>query len=52
MRVLFIIKDTAQYTNWFPQGMAYLAAVLLNNGHDVEIYSQDVHHYPDEHLTK
>ena len=52
MRILLIIKDTAQYTNWFPQGMAYLAAVLLNKGHDVEIYSQDVHHYPDEHLTK
>jgi len=49
---LFVTKDTAQYTNWFPQGLAYLAAALLKKGHDVEIYSQDMHHYPDVHLTE
>jgi len=27
-----------------------LASVLLKEGHDVEIYNQDLHHYPDEHL--
>jgi radical SAM superfamily enzyme YgiQ (UPF0313 family) len=51
MKILLIAKDTEQYTNWFPHGLAYLAAVLLNKEYDVEIYSQDVHHYPDEHLT-
>jgi radical SAM superfamily enzyme YgiQ (UPF0313 family) len=51
MRILLITKDTAQYTNWFPHGIAYLAAVLLKEGYDVEVYSQDIHHYPDEHLT-
>jgi len=48
---LFVTKDTAQYTNWFPQGIAYLASVLLKEGYGVEIYNQDLHHYPDEHLT-
>ena len=51
MRILLITKDTAQYTNWFPHGIAYLAAVLLNRVYDVEIYSQDVLHYPDEYIT-
>jgi anaerobic magnesium-protoporphyrin IX monomethyl ester cyclase len=37
---------------WFPQGLAYIAATLLKYGHEVEIYAQDVHHYPDEHLTE
>jgi radical SAM superfamily enzyme YgiQ (UPF0313 family) len=48
---LFVTKDTAQYTNWFPQGIAYLASVLLKEGYGVEIYNQDLHHYSDEHLT-
>ena len=48
---MFVTKDTAQYTNWFPQGIAYLASVLLKEGYGVEIYNQDLHHYPDEHLT-
>jgi len=28
-----------------------LASVLLKEGYGVEIYNQDLHHYPDEHLT-
>ena len=51
MRVLFITKDTEQYTDWFPQGIAYIAAVLLKEGYEVEIYHQNVNHYSDEHLT-
>jgi len=37
--------------HWFPQGLAYIASALLKEGHDVEIYSQDANHYPEEHLT-
>ena len=51
MKVLLIIYDNGSYISWFPQGLAYLAAVLEENGHDVVIYNQDVHHYPPEHLT-
>jgi anaerobic magnesium-protoporphyrin IX monomethyl ester cyclase len=45
------VYDNDSYIHWFPQGIAYIAAALLKEGHDVEIYSQDVHHYPEEHLT-
>ena len=51
MRVLLITKDTEQYTDWFPQGIAYIAAILLKEGYKVEIYHQNVNHYPEEHLT-
>jgi len=51
MRVLIVVYDNDSYIHWFPQGLGYIAAVLLKGGHDVEIYSQDRYHYPDEHLT-
>lgn len=51
MRVLLVVYDNDAYIHWFPQGLAYLAAVLEQNGHEVEVYSQDLHHYPEEHLT-
>lgn len=51
MKILLVVYDNASYIHWFPQGLAYLAAVLRNHGHEVVIYSQDLHHYPDEHLT-
>jgi len=51
VRVLLVVYDDGAYMHWFPQGLAYIAAVLLKEGHDVQIYSQDQFHYPDEHLT-
>jgi len=52
MRFLLIVYDNGSYISWFPQGLAYIAAVLLKKGIYVEIYNQDVHHFPDEHLTE
>lgn len=52
MRVLLVAYDNGSYISWFPQGLSYIAAVLLKDGHEVEIYSQDLHHYPEEHLTQ
>ncbi|MCP4613785.1 MAG: radical SAM protein [Planctomycetes bacterium] len=51
MRVLLVVYDNSSYIHYFPIGIAYIASALLREGHDVEIYSQDVHHYPEEHLT-
>lgn len=51
MKVLLVVYDNNSYIHWFPQGLAHIAAVLKKHGYDVEIYNQDVHHYPDEHLT-
>ncbi|MFA4884204.1 MAG: radical SAM protein [Candidatus Margulisiibacteriota bacterium] len=50
MRVLLVVYDNDSYIHWFPQGLGYIAAVLLKAGHEVEIYSQDQHHYPESHL--
>ena len=51
MKILLIAYDNKSYINIFPLGAAYIAAAIRKEGYDIEIYSQDVHHYPDEHLT-
>ena len=51
MRVLFVVYDNDSYTHVFPMGLGYITAVLERHGCEVDIYSQDMHHYPDEHLT-
>jgi len=52
MRILLIVYDNDSYIHWFPQGLAYIAAVLLKAGYEVEVYNQDVHHYPESHLQE
>lgn len=52
MRVLLVVYDNASYTSAFPLNMGYLASALERAGHEVAVYAQDVHHYPDEHLTR
>jgi anaerobic magnesium-protoporphyrin IX monomethyl ester cyclase len=51
-RALLVVYDNESFIHWFPQGIAYIAAVLRRAGHEVVIYNQDVHHYPDAHLTE
>ena len=51
MRVLLVVYDNGSYIHEFPMGLAYIASTLYREGIDVEIYNQDQHHYPDEHLT-
>jgi len=52
MRILLVIYDNESYISYLPVGAAYIASALRNAGHQVCVYSQDVHHYPDEHLTQ
>ncbi len=52
MRILLVAYDNDSYVQWFPQGLAYVSAVLRLEGYEVIIYNQDFHHYPDRHLTK
>ncbi|UCD54845.1 MAG: B12-binding domain-containing radical SAM protein, partial [Candidatus Omnitrophota bacterium] len=52
MRILLVVYDNGSYIHSFPVGLAYIAAVLLKEGHEVKIYNQDKFHYPDEHLTR
>jgi radical SAM superfamily enzyme YgiQ (UPF0313 family) len=52
MKILLVVYDNEMYINVFPTGLGYIAAVLKKSGFDVEIYNQDLHHYPEEHLTR
>jgi len=52
MRILLVVYDNDSYIHWFPQGLAYIAAVLLKKGYEIEVYNQDTNHWPDEHLTE
>ncbi len=51
-RILFIIHDVYQDANVFPLGIGYLASVLRNEGHIVEVYCQDLYHYSNEELAE
>jgi len=51
-KVLFIVHDVYQDDNRFPFGPAYLASILRDNGHEAQIYSQDVFHYSNEELAE
>jgi anaerobic magnesium-protoporphyrin IX monomethyl ester cyclase len=51
MRILLIVYDNDSFVHTFPLGLAYIASALRNAGFHVEIYNQDVNHYPESHLT-
>ena len=50
MRILLITVDHLSHLNQFPMGVAYIAAVALEEGHEVEIWNQELYHYPDEEI--
>lgn len=52
MRILLVVYDNDSFLHLFPQGLGHIAAVLEKEGYDFEIYNQDMHHYPDAHLTE
>ncbi len=52
MRILLIAYDNDSHISVFPLGLAYIAAVCRNAGHDVVIYNQDIHHWSESHLLE
>ncbi|MHA2401548.1 MAG: B12-binding domain-containing radical SAM protein [Candidatus Kariarchaeaceae archaeon] len=52
MKVCLIVYDNDSYVHTFPQGIAAIAAILRQAGHEITIYNQDVFHYPESHLIE
>ena len=52
MKVCLVVYDNGSHMLFFPQGLAAIAAVIRNEGHEVTIWDQDVHHYPSHKLTQ
>ena len=50
LKVLFVVYDNGSYDHTFPMGVGALSAVLKRDGHEFEIWNQDMHHYNDDHL--
>jgi len=49
-KVLFVVYDNGSYDNVFPMGIAALGAVLKRDGHEITLWNQDMHHWPDDYL--
>lgn len=52
MNVLLVVYDNKAHASEFPLGLGYIASALLDAGHKVKVYSKDVYHYPNSHLTE
>ena len=49
-KVLFVVYDNGSYDNVFPMGFGALGAILKRDGHEITIWNQDMHHWPDDYL--
>ena len=49
-RVLFIVYDNGSYDHVFPMGVGAIAAILERDGHQFEVWNQDMTHCSDESL--
>tara|TARA_B100000427_G_scaffold322269_1_gene324031 strand:- start:3811 stop:5550 length:1740 start_codon:yes stop_codon:yes gene_type:complete len=50
LKILFPIYDNGSFDHVFPMGVGALAAILKRDGHEFELWNQDMHHWPDDHL--
>jgi len=50
LRVLFVVYDNGSYDNIFPMGYGAIGAILKKDGHEITLWNQDVHHWPDDQL--
>ena len=50
MRILFVVYDNGSYDASFPMGLGAIGAVLLKEGHEIDVWSQDMNHWSDEEL--
>ena len=50
LRVLLVVYDNGSYDNVFPMGVGAIGAILKRDGHEITIWNQDMHHWPDDRL--
>jgi len=50
LRLLFVVYDNGSFDHVFPMGFGALGAVLKRDGHDITVWNQDMHHWPDDQL--
>ena len=43
-KILLVVYDNGSYDHVFPMGFGALAAVLKRDGHEIVVWSQDMHH--------
>ena len=49
-KILMVVYDNGSYDHTFPMGIGALAAILDRDGHEYELWNQDMHHWPDDYL--
>ena len=49
-KVLFVVYDNGSYDHIFPMGFGAIGAILKRDGHEITIWNQDMHHWPDDSL--
>ena len=52
LNVLFVVYDNGSYDHHFPMGIGSISAILKRDGHNFDLWNQDMHHYPDDDLRK
>ena len=50
LKILFVVYDNGSYDHIFPMGFGAIAAVLKRDGHEITLWNQDMHHWPDDSL--
>jgi anaerobic magnesium-protoporphyrin IX monomethyl ester cyclase len=50
LKVLLVVYDNGSYDHTFPMGLGALAGVLKRDGHEITVWNQDMHHWPDDYL--
>ena len=50
MKVLFVVYDNGSYDNIFPMGFGAIGGVLKIDGHEISVWNQYIHHWPDDNL--
>lgn len=52
LRICLVVYDNDDFIHVFPMGLGYISGALKKAGHEIVVWNQDLHHWPDEELTR